>query len=230
MYCVKCGVKLSDSEKKCPLCNTVVYHPDVKQEEVKPLYQYNKMPINSYSRKVLCGMIIILFLIPLVISFYSDFYPDNKIDWFGFVLGGLVIGYVSLALPLWFKKPNPVIFVPCSLASIILYLFYVCLKTHGNWFLTFALPVWGGLSLIICAIVTLLHYLKRGRLYIFGGAMMLFGGLMLLIEFLLGITFNVKFIGWSIYPLVILFLLGGALIYLAINSSVRRMIERKLFF
>ena len=50
------------------------------------------MPINSYSRKVLCGMIIILFLIPLVISFYSDFYPDNKIDWFGFVLGGLVIG------------------------------------------------------------------------------------------------------------------------------------------
>ena len=230
MYCVKCGVKLSDSEKKCPLCNTVVYHPDVKQEEVKPLYPYNKMPINSYSRKVLSGMIIILFLIPLVISFYSDFYPDNKIDWFGFVLGGLVIGYVSLALPLWFKKPNPVIFVPCSLASIILYLFYICLKTHGNWFLTFALPVWGGLSLIICAIVTLLHYLKRGRLYIFGGAMMLFGGLMLLIEILLGITFNVKFIGWSIYPFIILFLLGGALIYLAINSSVRRMIERKLFF
>ena len=210
MYCVKCGVKLSDSEKKCPLCNTVVYHPDVKQEEVKPLYPYKKMPINSYSRKVLCGMIIILFLIPLVISFYSDFYPDNKIDWFGFV--------------------NPVIFVPCSLASIILYLFYVCLKTHGNWFLTFALPVWGGLSLIICAIVTLLHYLKRGRLYIFGGAMMLFGGLMWLIEFLLDITFNVKFIGWSIYPFIILFLLGGALIYLAINSSVRRMIERKLFF
>ena len=41
MYCIKCGVKLADSEKKCPLCNTVVYHPDLQQNEVKPLYPIN---------------------------------------------------------------------------------------------------------------------------------------------------------------------------------------------
>lgn len=28
MYCIKCGVKLADSEKKCPLCNTIVCHPE----------------------------------------------------------------------------------------------------------------------------------------------------------------------------------------------------------
>ena len=29
MYCVKCGVELADSEKKCPLCGTPVFHPDI---------------------------------------------------------------------------------------------------------------------------------------------------------------------------------------------------------
>ena len=78
MYCIKCGVKLADSEKKCPLCNTVVYHPDLQQNEVKPLYPINKIPLNNHSRKVLSGMIILFFLIPLVICFYSDFYMKKR--------------------------------------------------------------------------------------------------------------------------------------------------------
>ena len=32
MYCANCGVKLADSEKVCPLCKTVAYHPDIKRE------------------------------------------------------------------------------------------------------------------------------------------------------------------------------------------------------
>ena len=27
-YCVNCGVKLKNSEKKCPLCNTKVINPN----------------------------------------------------------------------------------------------------------------------------------------------------------------------------------------------------------
>ena len=37
MYCVRCGVKLADTEEKCPLCGTTVYHPDIRREEVFPL-------------------------------------------------------------------------------------------------------------------------------------------------------------------------------------------------
>ena len=38
MYCVKCGVKLADTEKQCPLCGTVAFHPDIVREEVASLY------------------------------------------------------------------------------------------------------------------------------------------------------------------------------------------------
>ena len=230
MYCIKCGVKLADTEKKCPLCNTVVCHPDFVQTAEHPLYPSNKMPSSHSGRKALNGAVIILFLIPMLVCFFADWFLDGMIEWCGYVLGALVITYVAFILPMWFKKPNPVIFVPCNFAAIALYLLYINLATGGNWFISFALPVVGGLCLITSAVVTLLYYLRRGKLYIIGGAFMALGVFMPLIEFLIIITFNISLIGWSIYPLVVLFLFGALLIYLAINSAAREILERKLFF
>ena len=230
MYCIECGVKLGDAEKKCPLCNTAVCHPDYVNKHGKALYPGNKMPQRSSGSKALNGAIIILFLIPLFVCFAADMLLDGKAEWFGYVAGALVLSYIAFALPMWFRKPNPVIFVPCNFAAAALYLMYINLATGGVGFLSFALPVTAGLCLITCTVVTLLHYLRKGKLYILGGALMALGAFMLLIEFLMGVTFHLRFIGWSIYPLCVLLLFGSLLIYLAINSAAREALERKLFF
>jgi trk system potassium uptake protein TrkH len=52
-------------------------------------------------------------------------------------------------------------------------------------FLDFAFPVVGGICLITCTVVTLMYYLRRGKLYILGGAFMALGAFMLLVEFLM---------------------------------------------
>ena len=67
MYCIKCGVKLADSEENCPLCGLVPYHPDIERGEVTPLYPKDKKPTPVKSSKALNGVIIILFLIPLIV-------------------------------------------------------------------------------------------------------------------------------------------------------------------
>ena len=59
---------------------------------------------------------------------------------------------------------------------------------------------------------------------------MALGIFMLLVEYLLSITFALNFIGWSIYPLVVLLLFGGMLIFLGINSNIREKLERRFFF
>ena len=230
MYCINCGVKLADSEKKCPLCNTVVCHPDFNVTVEQPLYPSNKMPKSNSSSNALNGTIIVLFLIPLLVCFFADLSLDGKMEWFGYVAGALIVSYIAVALPQWFKKPNPVIFVPCNFVVTALYLLYINLETGGTWFLSFALPVVGGICLITCTVVTLMYYLHKGKLYILGGAFIAFGLFMLLIEFLMGTTFGLRFIGWSIYPLVVLGLFGGLFIYFAIDDSAREIIERKLFF
>lgn len=230
MYCVKCGVKLGDAEKKCPLCNTLVYHPDFVNTHGQPLYPDDKMPSKASGEKALNGAIIILYLIPLIVCFAADLLMDGTVAWFGYVAGALILSYVAFALPMWFRKPNPVIFVPCNFAATALYLLYINHATGGVWFFSFALPVTGGLCLIICTLVTLLYYLRKGRLYILGGALMALGALMLLVEFLMDVTFKLPFIGWSIYPLCALLMFGGLLIYLAINRAARETLKRKLFF
>ena len=230
MFCVRCGVKLGDAEKKCPLCDTEVYHPTVKQEESRPLYPKDRLPKTKDQRRVLNGIVIIMFLIPLFICLLADLHIDKTLDWFGFSLGALMVGYIIFALPYWFKKRNPVIFVPIDFLSVLLFLLYINIATDGNWFLSFALPLTIVFALIVCTMVTLTHYLRKGFLYIFGGELIAIGAYTVLVELLLDCTFGITFIGWSFYPLIVLFMLGGALIYLAINANAREAMERKLFF
>ena len=173
---------------------------------------------------------IILLVMLLAVVLISDLQINGTVEWFGYVAGALLLCYITLALPLWFKKPNPVIFVPCGFGSSALYLLYINWATDGKWFLSFAFPVVGGLCLITCGVITLVYYIKRGRLYIFGGAFILLGGFTTLIEYLLFLTFDIAFKGWSVYPLVVLTCLGGLLIYIGISRTAHEILERKFFF
>ena len=230
MYCVNCGVKLADTEEKCPLCNTAPGEPLARREPARALYPKNRYPEASVKPGVINGALLILFLIPLLVTFFVNLQTGQRLDWFWYVAGALVLAYVVLALPIWFRNPNPVIFVPCDFAASALYLLLINLLTGGKWYLSFALPVTVSVGLIVTTVVVLLWYLRKGRLYIFGGAIIAMGTVMLLVEWLLSVTFQVAFVGWSVYPLTVLALLGGLLIFLAINSSARERMERKFFF
>ena len=230
MYCVNCGVKLADSENQCPLCGTAVYHPAISQPKGELLYPQERYPNLQVSTAGALGIITALFLLPMLICLQCDVLLSGGISWSGYVSGALMALYVILVLPGWFRKPNPVIFVPCGFAAVGAYLLYINLATGGSWFLSFAFPVTGAIGLIVTAVVTLLRYVRRGMLYIIGGAFIALGAFMPLMEFLLVVTFpTIAFHWWSLYPLTALALLGGTLIFLAICRPARQTMERKLF-
>lgn len=230
MYCVKCGVKLSDTEKMCPLCGTKVYHPDINREERNHIYPKRNYPKTEGKNLGLPIFFTAFMIIPLLTVLVCDLRFTGAITWSGIVASSLVLLYVMFILPLWFRKPNPVIFVPCSFAAVGLFLFYLNWVLEGDWFLSFAFPILGCVTAIVVTVVTLMKYVPQGGLYIFGGAFMATGGMMLLMEFLLDITFEkTRFIGWSFYPLVSLALFGGLLIFLGICRPAREAMERKFF-
>ena len=71
-YCVNCGVKLAKSLKKCPLCNTVVYNPNIKDESDKPIYSSEIEKIKSINFKFIAKIsFIVLFVFRHVINFLS---------------------------------------------------------------------------------------------------------------------------------------------------------------
>lgn len=230
MYCINCGVKLADTEKRCPLCGTVVFHPELIRPEAEPLYPQDQIPVPKVNSRIANVIVTAAFLLPILITLLCDLQMNGGVTWSGFVVGALLAGYVILVLPTWFRKPNPVIFVPCGFVAVGLYLLYISLATGGHWFLSFGFPVTGAVGLIVTTVVTLLRYVRRGRLYVFGGAAIALGAFMPVMELLMNLTFHFqKFKWWSLYPMIPLVLLGGVLIFLAAYRPARESMERKFF-
>lgn len=230
MYCANCGVKLADTEKQCPLCATPAFHPDIVRKVGEPLYpqfRYPAPPVNSRAAQIIATT---LFLLPMLITLLCDLRINGKIIWSGFVIGALLVAYAGLVLPFWFRKPDPVIFVPCWFVAVGIYLLYINCVTSGDWFLPFAFPVVGCVGFIVTAVIVLLRYIPGGGLYIFGGAAIALGAFMPLMEYLIYMTFQrPRFAAWSLYPLIVLVLLGAMLIFLAMNHAARETMERKFF-
>ena len=127
MYCIKCGVELADSERVCPLCGTRVFHPDLPCGQGEPPYPPADHPRHEeVSRIGVLFVISVCMLLPAVITVLCDWRINGTIVWSGFAVGGLLLLYILAVLPLWFKRPNPVIFVPIDFAAIgVFLLFYV---------------------------------------------------------------------------------------------------------
>ena len=230
MFCIKCGVELSDTEKSCPLCGTTVYHPDLVQKEVAPNYPPYRRPHSRINRRgvlfliTVCCVMLAIQLLVLEISVFG------QLRWSLYAVGGLILAYIIMLLPTWFSRPNPVIFVPCDFAAAILYLLFINEFTGGDWFLTFALPVAFWAAVIVTAIITLSRYIGRGYFFIFGGASVLTGAFVVMIEILLHLTFAPpKFYFWSVYPLIGFTLIGIALIVIGICRPLRESLAKRIF-
>ncbi len=157
MYCIKCGVELADSEKICP-CAAPGSTPICPADRARRPTPDHHPRAEEVSRAGVLFVLTVLFLLPAVVSVLCDWRLDGGIVWSGYVVGGLLLLYVTAVLPLWFKRPNPVIFVPVDFIMLGLYLFYINFAVHGHWFLTFALPVTGAAMLLVTAMVALLRY------------------------------------------------------------------------
>ncbi len=229
MYCIKCGVELAAGQLTCPICNTRVAHPDFPVEEI-PTYPKGEFQSEEFNRKGLLFVISVLWLLPTFLPMVFELTWSGEISWSGYVIGAMLLGYTSIILPWWFKNANPVIFVPCDLAVAMLYLLYIDLHTGGGWFLPFALPVGGGLALIVSAVVALCRYLRHGRLFVFGGALIVLGVWTQLIEVLLRTVFSLHFsVMWSLFSFATLFVLGAMLIVIGIVAPLRESLY-KIFF
>ena len=121
MYCVRCGAELSDSEEKCPLCGTIVFHPDIPRPQGEKPYPVDTARQETASRAGVLFLLTMGFVLPLILCLLCDWKINGSIVWSGYVSGALVLLYVMIVLPLWFKKPIPVVFVSADCAALGLF-------------------------------------------------------------------------------------------------------------
>jgi hypothetical protein len=172
-------------------------------------------------------VITMIFLVPLILPILLELGWHSEVSWSGYASGGALIFYTAFVMPYWFKRPNPVIFVPVTFALTIGLLLFICLETGGNWFMSFAFPVAGSLGIIITAATAVLNYVKKGCLYTIGGMLISLGLWTVLLEYDIRTTFGVRTpFYWSVAPLTVLSVVGIMLIVIAIVRPFRESLKK----
>lgn len=228
MYCVKCGVKLQDGAENCPLCRTPVWNPEQKTEERNYPEHYPRAHRESNLPAAVAMTVICATAVLVILTVCLKLY--GALRWGGYAICGIALFYVVAILPNWFRQPRGEVFVPVDHAAAALFVLYVCLKTGGHWFLSFAFPVILTSCLLSTALICLLKYVKGGRLFVLGGFLLGIGAFTVLIEFFEHISFGVAMFRWSLFSLVGFGAAGLFLLLAGSIPSLRQTLKKRFFF
>ena len=228
MYCVKCGVRLDDSLDRCPLCGTPVWRPEEAQDQDRAFSSIFPEKHRN-ERLTVVAFLTAVALLAAFITLRICLRIYGGIGWSGYAMLGIALFYVIAILPLWFRRPNPMIFLPVDHAAVAGFLLYASWASGGHWFLSFGFPVTAMSCLLLTGFIALLRYVRGGRLFIIGGSVIVLGGLSMLVEFFQHITFGTKMFTWSLYVVSSCLAFGMFLILAGTIRTLREYLERRFF-
>ncbi len=229
MYCVRCGVRLSDGEKECPLCHTPL--PETGGDSGSSYTAYSdRFPKERDSEKYLAlGLVTAGMIAACLICLIICLTTYGRVSWSGTVMLGIAFSWIVLVLPFFFRKWYPLIFLPVDFAAAAGYLLYICLWLGQHWYLSFAFPLTLITGALTVGTVSMLRYIKKGRIFIVGGLLIAIGSLCMLAEFFQHITFSTGMFVWSLYCVAFFSAVGLFFIISAIIPPMRSFLERKFF-
>lgn len=202
-YCVHCGIKLEDSEKRCPLCSTEVFDPNEGKRVQAPSAYPTKTDkqILKSSRAFLLKLAAVLTLLPAVICLITNLLTEHAVTWSVYPATALSLMFFPFALPLLLKKHRFVFsYIFASCASIG-YLYMIASIVHESWFFPTVLPLMLILSVILFIYITWLYKKRPGAFKGIAGALIIVGIFCLLLEslFALYLKNNALALIWSPY-------------------------------
>lgn len=233
-YCVNCGVKLDDSLKKCPLCNTPVINPNELKtigESVTP-YPKEKGVVESAKRKDFAILIFTVLASTSFSCFLLNLLVFTGPPWSLFIIGACILLFVLL-LPfiIHIRIPGNL----CVLFDGIATAFYLYLisynTTNKEWFIGLALPIVILITVLTEVFIFFYHLfpvsILTSALYFFADIAIFCVGLELLIDFYLGLPLM---IGWSAIVLTICTVISVALLTIIASSHLREIVRKRLHF
>ena len=102
MYCVKCGVKLSDDLTVCPLCQTKIYYNEEQIKAIKEKYP-ETMPTRSNANRSLASILTMLSLLTISIILILCYQVYDEIRWGGYAVFSVGVFYCVFVLPYGLK-------------------------------------------------------------------------------------------------------------------------------
>ncbi len=233
-YCVNCGVELHASARKCPLCNTPVWHPDMLEQmaHAVPPFPEEKGQVEAVKRKDLGLLLSIVVLATAVTCGLLNFLTFRRDLWSLAVIGACVVLWVIMIPAVICVKQSVYVSLLLDGAAVGLYLYMLTYLTgSAGWFwglgLYIVLLVTGLLEVFTFCVRKLPRSFLTVALYVFTGAGLLCVGLELLIRNYLGGALR---LGWSAVVLTVCGILDVAIITMLSRRRLRDAVRKRLHF
>ncbi len=131
-YCVKCGVELDASAKKCALCSTPVINPELisLQPEEKPFADTVQIP-KGIKKRFIAFVISVVMLIPNIVMFFLNVFFIKEGFWSIYVLVASLLVWTLFVFPVFSEKRHPFLLWAFDTAAVSVF-FYVILRMHSE--------------------------------------------------------------------------------------------------
>lgn len=225
MYCYKCGVKLANSEKKCPLCNTKI-PVNSNQKEVlaypKNIEEINNKINITYLIR-LGSLILVLISIIIVLC---NLIAVGKVTWSIYVISSTV--YLCCLL-FFISRRKIYISIFWSVVINELFIFFIAFINNGidwYWILAFPLILLSGLTSLffykIFKIKKILQIISYSLIYISFS--------LVVTEILIDLyRDNIINLSWSIISILPMIIIGLLLLIISFNDKLIDEIKRRIF-
>lgn len=227
-YCVNCGVKLKQSEKICPLCNTKVINPNNLKDKFTPAYSQVVERHKEINKKYLCELITVVLICAAIITVLCNLIFTGNITWSIYVIVSILFLDSKLSFILFKNKFIPLLIDLFATETLIYVIAYLNNGLHWFYYLVcpFIFIIW--FYIVLCAFV--LSKKKFNLLRRFSVAFLFISVILLTIEMCVDMfKYEKIFINWSIYAILPITIIGLILFIISYNRKLMDEIKQRIF-
>lgn len=232
-YCVNCGVELHESQKKCPLCDTVVINPNITSDKntEAPFPSEQQLVSGMEARRWIAGVIAIILAIPMSVCLVCNYGIQHTFSWSLIVTGAIIVVMAATIPPLLFDKVSALLFALLDTAAVLLFLYLLKLEVPGtqekDWYWGIAFPIVICVAVFICINGVMIKH-KIGKLYIAAVLFMTVGALVVAIEIITDLFIdNCVELSWSLFALVPCALLALLYVFIQKKQRVKESLQKR---
>lgn len=231
-YCVNCGVELDATLKKCPLCETIVYHPGKTEVSSQEAFPEKKGEVEKVSKKEGIIFVSVLLLTIAVTCALLNILVYNR-NWWSIPVNGICITlWVFFMAAIFCEKITVYGMIFLDVIAIGNYLFMISLITSSDrWVIMIALPIlavtFGLLELSVFLSKKFPSSLLTGTLYFF----ITIAGVCVTIEATIdNYLREIIRLGWSAIVVTVCAIISVFIILILMMGRLRNSIRRRLHF
>lgn len=233
-YCVHCGVKLHEGEKRCPLCGTVSIDPNA-QEAPAPQRTYPvRTPEQDLKRgkQFFLALEALLLLVPAGLCSLIDLLTGGGIHWSIYTLATLVSIFLVAAVPVLVPRYRTYSTVGVGFVVLSGYLLFIeHFSGTSGWCLPVVIPSLGLATAMLLLILALWRGGRLNKVTLLGAGFAAVAVECMAVEWLLSrsLTGRTTFV-WSPYAVAPCLFIAVVLFFINGNRSIREEVRRRLHF